>query len=83
MKIQGEVDRALRRAMLLKLLLGIPSAVEESPTSQGRVAPFFTHRLRLGYHDTTWSRRQIVRDPSTSPRCAQDDKGENSAQTGA
>ena len=41
-----EVDRALRRAMLIKLLLGIPSAVEESLTSQGRVALFFTHRLR-------------------------------------
>ena len=38
-----EVDRALRRAMLLKLLLGIASAVEESLTSQGRVALFFTH----------------------------------------
>jgi len=39
--------------MLLKLLLGIPSAVEESLTSQGRVALFFTHRLRLEYHDRT------------------------------
>ena len=54
--------------MLLKLLLGIPSAVEESLTSQGRVALFFTRRLRLEYHDRTWSRRQIVGDPSTSLR---------------
>ena len=78
-----EVDRALRRAMLLKLLLGIASAVEESLTSQGRVALFFTHRLRLEYHDRTWSRRQIFGDSSTSLRSAQDDKGENSAHTGA
>ena len=69
-----EMDRALRRAMLIKLLLGIPSAVEESLTSQGRVALFFTPRLRLEYHDWTWSRRQVVRDPSTSLRSAQDDK---------
>jgi len=41
------VDRALRRAMLLKLLLGIASAVEESLTSQGRVALFFTSRTRF------------------------------------
>src|SRR5437762_3014331 len=54
--------------MLLKLLLVIPSAVEESLTSQGRVALFFTRRLRLEYHDRTWSRRQIVGDPSTSLR---------------
>jgi len=77
------VNRALRRAMLLKLLLVIPSAVEESLTSQGRVALFFTRRLRLEYHDRTWSRRQIVGDPSTSLRSAQDDKGENSAHAGA
>ena len=62
------MNRALRRAMLLKLLLVIPSAVEESLTSQGRVALFFTRRLRLEYHDRTWSRRQIVGDPSTSLR---------------
>ena len=42
-----EVDRALRRAMLLKLLLGIASAVEESLTSQGRVALFFTSRAHV------------------------------------
>ena len=60
--------------MLLKLLLGIPSAVEESLTSQGRVALFFTHRLRLKYRDRTWSRREIVGDPSTPLRSAQDDK---------
>ena len=53
-----EVDRAFRRAMLFKLLPGIPSAVEESLTSQGRVALFFTHRLRLEYHDRTRSRRR-------------------------
>ena len=82
-EIQREVDRALRRAMLFKLLLAIPSAVEESLTSQGTVALFFTHRLRLKYHDRTWSRRQIVGDPSTSLRSAQDDKGENSAHAGA
>ncbi len=76
-----EVDRALRCAMLFKLLLVISSAVEESLTSQGRVAPFFTHRLRLEYHDRTWSRRQIVRDPSTSHRSAQDDKRESSARS--
>jgi hypothetical protein len=69
-----EMDRALRRAMLIKLLLGIPSAVEESLTSQGRVALFFTPRLRLEYHDWTSSRRQMARDPSTSLRSAQDDK---------
>jgi hypothetical protein len=68
-----EVDRAFRRAMLFKLLLGIPRAVEESLTSQGRVALFFTHRL-LEYHDWTWSPRQMVRDLSTSLRSAQDDK---------
>src|SRR5258705_7451184 len=77
-----EVDRALRRAMLFNLLLVIPNAVEESLTSQGRVALFFTHRLRLEYHDRTWSRRQIFGDRSTSLRSAQDDKGENSAHTG-
>jgi hypothetical protein len=41
MKIQGEVDRALRRAMLSKLLSVIPSAVEESLTSHKPVAAFF------------------------------------------
>jgi hypothetical protein len=76
------IARSVARCYL-RLLLVISSAVEESLTSQGRVAPFFTHRLRLEYHDRIWSRRQIVRDPSTSLRPAQDDKGENSAQTGA
>ena len=46
-EIQREVDRALRRAMLFKLLLVIPSAVEESLTSQGRVALFFTSRTHF------------------------------------
>ena len=74
-----EVDRALRRAMLLKLLLGIPSAVEESLTSQGRVALFFTHRLRLEYHDRIWSRRlrcaplRMTKE-KTLPRPARDRK---------
>jgi hypothetical protein len=45
------VDRALRRAMLFKLLLIIPSAVEESLTTQERLSLFFTHRLRLQYDD--------------------------------
>src|SRR5437762_9455223 len=54
--------------MLLKLLLVIPSAVEESLAGQGRVALFFTRRLRLEYHDRIWSRRQIIGDPSTSLR---------------
>jgi hypothetical protein len=49
------VDRALRRAMLSKLLLVIPSAVEESLTSQEPVALFFTYRLRLECHNRTWT----------------------------
>ena len=36
-----EVDRALRRAMLFKLLLVIPSAVEESLTTQEQLSLFF------------------------------------------
>ena len=74
------IARSVARCYL-RLLLGIPSAVEQSLTSQGRVALFFTHRLRPEYPDRTWSRRQIVRDPSTSLRSAQDDKGENSARS--
>jgi hypothetical protein len=74
------IARSVARCYL-RLLLVIPSAVEESLTSQGRVAPFFRHRLRLEYHGRTWSRRQIVRDPSTSLRSAQDDKRENSARS--
>jgi hypothetical protein len=35
--------------MLPKLLLVIPSAVEESLTSQERLARFFTHRLCLEF----------------------------------
>src|SRR5438552_17365289 len=74
------IARSVARCYL-RLLLVISSAVEESLTSQGRVAPIFTHRLRLEYHDRTWSRRQIVRDPSTSLRSGQDDKRENSASS--
>src|SRR5438552_9221969 len=61
------IARSVARCYL-RLLLVISSAVEESLTSQGRVALFFTHRLRLEYHDRTWWRRQIVGDPSTSLR---------------
>ena len=64
----------LRSRDATQALTGIPSAVEESLTSQGRLALFFTHCLRLKYHDRTWSRREIVGDPSTPLRSAQDDK---------
>ena len=54
-EIQREVDRALRRAMLLKLLLVIPSAVEESLTSQEPVRLFFTHCLPPEYPDRIYA----------------------------
>ena len=83
MKLSGRrIARSVARCYL-KLLLVIPSAVEESLISQESVALFLTHHLRFECHDTIYAREHIVRDPSTSLRSAQDDKGENSAQTGA